>query len=80
MFNCSLSYVSFLTPFSIGTLFSLGGGVLQPLVLIVMGDMLNTFGDNSYFFDKTPTELPQYLKVFFSIVFCLCSGFVFIVY
>lgn len=35
---------------------------MQPLVIVVMGDMLNNFGDNNYFFSLTPPEIASYLK------------------
>lgn len=51
-----------LTLNSVAVIFSLGAGVLQPLVITVMGEQLNNFGDNSFFFDLSPPEIAALLK------------------
>lgn len=40
----------------------MGAGVLQPLSVIVMGDQLNNFGERSYFFEMSPSEIEAMLK------------------
>lgn len=43
-------------------IFSLGAGVLTPLVITVMGEQLDSFGGESYFFELSPKEISQMLK------------------
>lgn len=41
---------------------SLGSGVLQPLVITVMGSMLNNFSGNAFFFQLSPPAISQLIK------------------
>lgn len=46
----------------VAVVFSLGAGVLQPLVVTVMGEQLDGFGENAFFFDLTPPQIATLLK------------------
>lgn len=46
----------------IASIFSIGSGVLRPLVITVVGRILNQVGSSTFFFSLSPPELARYVK------------------